>query len=63
MSWKSQRADYLGQTNPDPHARAGHSDTVVSHPGMYVSSILFERHIPDALAKVSEDMRDLWGKE
>lgn len=50
----------LGQTDPDPHTGVSHKGTVVSHPGTSVSSILLKRHIPDALAKVSEDVRDLW---
>lgn len=52
----------LGQTDPDPHTGVSHKGTVVPHPGMRVSSILLKRHIPDALAKVSEDVRDLWDR-
>lgn len=54
------QAGQLGQTDPDPHTGVGHKGTIVSHPGTSVSSILLKRHIPDALAKVSEDVRDLW---
>ena len=49
----------LGQTDPDPHTGVSYKGTVVSHPGTRVSPILLKRHIPDALAKVSEDVRDL----
>lgn len=52
----------LGQTDPDPHTGVSYKGTVVSHPGTRVSSILLKRHVPDALAKVSEDVRDLWDR-
>lgn len=56
------QASQLGQTDPDPHSGVGHEGTIVSHPGTSVSSILLKGHIADALAKVSEDMRDLWDR-
>lgn len=56
------QAAQLGQTDPDPHTGMGHKGTIVSHPGTRVSSILLKRHIPDALAEVSEDVRDLWDR-
>lgn len=37
----------------------GHKGAIVPHPGACVSPILFKRHVPDALAKVGEDMGDL----
>lgn len=59
---RPDRAGRLGQADPDPHAGVGHKGAVVPHPGACVSPILLKRHIPDALAKVSEDVGDLRGE-
>lgn len=61
-SGRLAQAGRLGQADPDPHTGVGHEGAVVPYPGTRVPPILLERHVSDALAKVGEDMRHLYGE-